>query len=291
MASTSNPSSATPSAAAKDSALVLVAGATGGVGQLAVAELVTAGYQRIRVLTRSEDKARQMFGDRADIAIGDIRKPETLSAATEGITHLICATGTTALPSDRWDFKMPLGDNPLAQAATWTKIYLDAEFRNANARNAPEAVDAIGVSNLVQAAPASLKRFVFVSSCGVARKETFPYNLLNAFGVLDAKAKGETAILRSGLPYTILRPGQLTDGPYTSRDFNSLVQASTKGKRGVVVAAGDTLNGQTSRVDVAAACVACLESAAAENKAFELVSQGDRPAKIDWEALFAKASS
>ena len=275
----------------KDEALVLVAGATGGVGQLVVANLVAAGYGRIRVLTRSADKAKRMFGDRVEIAAGDIKEPDSLAAATEGITHLICATGTTALPTDRWDFKTSPESNPFEQAATWTRIYLDADFRNANARNTPEAVDAIGVSNLVQAAPEGLRRFVFVSSCGVARKDEFPYNLLNAFGVLDAKSKGETAILRAGLPYTIIRPGQLTDGPYTSRDFNSLVQAKTDGKLGVVMATGDTLNGQTSRIDVAAACVACLESAAAENKAFEIVSKGERPAQIAWEDLFAKASA
>ncbi len=269
-------------------ARVLVAGATGGVGQLAVAQLLTAGYP-VRVLTRSEDKAQAMFAGRVEIAVGDICQPETLSAATEGITYLICATGTTALPSNRWDFQLDMEGNPLEQAANWAKIYLDADFRNTYARNSPEAVDAIGVSNLVQATPADLQRFVFVSSCGVARRDQFPYTLLNAFGVLDAKLKGETAILRSGLPYTIIRPGQLTDGPYTSRDFNTLVQASTEGKLDVKVATGDTLNGQTSRIDVAAACVACLESKAAENKAFEIVNKGDRPAEIDWPALFATA--
>ena len=274
---------------AKNDALVLVAGATGGVGQLAIANLVTADYKRIRVLTRSADKAKKMFGDTVEIALGDIREPSTLIAATADITHLICATGTTALPSDRWDFKTSLGNNPIEQAVSWAKVYLDADFRKANARNSPEAVDAIGVSNLVQAVPKNLQRFVFVSSCGVARKDEFPYSLLNAFGVLDAKAKGEMAILRAGISYTILRPGQLTDGPYTSRDFNSLVQASTDGKLGVVVATGDTLNGQTSRIDVAAACVACLASTAAKNKAFELVSKGDRPTEIDWERLFANA--
>ena len=275
----------------KSNATVLVAGATGGVGQLVVADLVTAGYPRVRVLTRSADKAQKTFGDHVEIAIGDIREPSTLTSATQDITHIVCATGTTALPTDRWDFKISLGDNPIAQAATWARIYLDADFRNANALNTPEAVDALGVSNLVQAAPKNLQRFVFVSSCGVTRKEEFPYSLLNAFGVLEAKSKGETAILRAGLPYTILRPGQLTDGPYTSRDFNSLVQASTAGKLGIVVDTGDTLNGQTSRTDVAAACVACLESAAAKNKAFELVSKGDRPAELDWETLFANASA
>ena len=269
--------------------LVLVAGATGGVGQLVVANLLSQGY-RVRSLTRSAEKAEKMFAGKSEIVVGNIREPETLSAATEGVTHVICATGTTALPSNRWDFQMDMGANPLEQAATWARIYVDKAFRDANARNTPEAVDAVGVSNLIQATPKDVQRFVFVSSCGVTRQDQFPYTLLNAFGVLDAKQKGENALLRSGLPYSIIRPGQLTDGPYTSYDFNSLVKASTEGKLGVTIETGDKLNGQTSRIDVAAACVACLESDAARNKAFEIVSKGDRPASISWETLFAKAS-
>ncbi|MEM6451713.1 MAG: SDR family oxidoreductase [Cyanobacteria bacterium P01_D01_bin.105] len=268
---------------------VLVAGATGGVGQLVVANLLNQGY-RVRSLTRSAEKAKAMFAGKTEVAVGNLCDPETLIAATAGITHLICATGTTALPSNRWDFATDFGSNPFEQAATWARIYLDADFRQANARNTPEAVDAIGVSNLIHAVPESLKRFVFVSSCGVTRQDQFPYTLLNAFGVLDAKRKGENALLRSGLPYTIIRPGQLTDGPYTSYDFNSLVKASTAGKLGVVIKTGDVLNGQTSRIDVAAACVACLNLEAAKNKAFEMVSKGDRPATIPWETLFAEVT-
>lgn len=276
-------------ASVTDGSLVLVAGATGGVGQLVVANLLSQGY-RVRVLTRSSEKAQTMFAGKVEIAVGNICEPETLPAATAGITHLICATGTTALPSNRWDFQTEFGSNPFEQAITWARIYLDADFRKTNARNTPEAVDAIGVSHLLQAAPLELQRFVFVSSCGVNRQDQFPYTLLNAFGVLDAKRKGENAILRSGLPYTIIRPGQLTDGPYTSYDFNSLVKASTAGKLGVVIKTGDTLNGQTSRLDVAAACVACLHIESAKNKAFEMISKGDRPAVVPWESLFADAS-
>ena len=269
--------------------LVLVAGATGGVGQLTVARLIDAGY-RVRALTRSAAKADAMFAGKVEIAVGDIRQPETLAAATADVSHIICATGTTALPSARWDFKVDLGSNPVEQAINWAKIYLDEDFRNANARNAPEAVDAVGVSNLVQAAPETLKRFVFESSCGVTRKDEFPYTNLNAYSVLAARSKGETAMLRSGLPYTIIRPGQLTDGPYTSRDFNTLIQASTDSKLGVVIETGESINGQSSRIDIAAACVACLKIATTENKAFEMGNNGERPADIDWPRLFAAAS-
>lgn len=146
----------------------------------------------------------------------------------------------------------------------------------------------MGVSNLVAAAPRDLRRFVFVSSCGVERKDKPPYSFLNAFGVLDAKQKGETALIQSGLPYTIVRPGRLIDGPFTSYDLNTLLKATTNGKQGVVIGCGDTLTGQTSRIDVAAACVECLDGLATENKVFELVNQGARPDVIDWVALFAQ---
>ena len=263
---------------------VLVTGATGGVGQLTVAKLLEKGFP-VRVLTRSAQKAQNMFENRVEVAIGDIRQPTTLSSAVQNITHIICCTGTTAFPSAKWDFDQKA--EGLGSLIEWGKIYLDSEYRRTHARNSPEQVDAQGVSNLVSAAPKDLKRFVFVSSCGILRKDKPPFSLLNAFGVLDAKQKGEEAIIRSGLPYTIVRPGRLIDGPYTSYDLNTLLKATTGGKLGVVVGTGDTLVGDTSRIDVASACVECIDSPATQGKAFELVNKGARPSAIDWTALFS----
>jgi uncharacterized protein YbjT (DUF2867 family) len=148
-------------------------------------------------------------------------------------------------------------------------------------------VDAEGVTHLVQAAPSDLQRFVFISSCGVEHKDKPPYSFLNAFGVLDAKQQGETVIQQSGLPYTIIRPGRLIDGPYTSYDLNTLIKAKTNGKQGVAIATGDTLAGQTSRVDVAGASVACFKHPSTINKTFEIINKGSRPATLNWAELFA----
>ncbi|MBD2122311.1 SDR family oxidoreductase [Trichocoleus sp. FACHB-262] len=265
---------------------VLVVGATGGVGQLVVAKLLEKGFS-VRALTRNSAKAQKMFGDRVETAVGDIRQAETLPAAMPDITHIICCTGTTAFPSARWEFDLP-PQNQLQRLQAWGKIYFDANYRNAKAKNNPEKVDAEGVAHLVNAAPKNLQRFVFVSSCGVEHKDKPPYNLLNAYGVLDAKEKGEQAIARSGLPYTIIRPGRLIDGPYTSYDLNTLLKATTGGKQGVVLGTGDRLSGQTSRIDVAAACVECLSSAATVRKVFEIVNQGTRPPALSWTELFAQ---
>ena len=268
---------------------VLVAGATGGVGQLTVAKLLERGYT-VRVLTRSTKKAQQMFADRVEVAVGDTRDPDTLPDVLLNVTHIICCTGTTAFPSAKWEFDFDTR-NGIQQAIEWGRILFDADYRRSKAKNSPEQVDAEGVQNLVAAAPRDLRRFVFVSSCGVERKDAPPYNLLNGFGVLDAKQKGETAIIQSRLPYTIVRPGRLIDGPFTSYDLNTLLQAKTGGKLGIVLGTGDTLNGQTSRIDVAAACVECLSYPITENKIFELINQGTRPDSINWEMLFAQLST
>ena len=244
--------------------LVLVAGATGGVGQLVVSKLLERNMT-VLALTRNRDKANQMFDSRVEIAVGDLRYPNTLTEVTKGATQIICCTGTTAFPSTRWDF---------------VNIF--------NAQNTPQEVDDKGVKNLVEAANKNLDRFVFISSCGVLRKNNFPFNILNAFGVLDAKLQGEIAIKASGLPYTIIRPARLIDGPYTSYDLNTLLKAKTDGKKAVVIGTGDTLNGDTSRIDVANACVACLDYDTTVNKTFEIINSGKRPNTINWEQLFSQ---
>lgn len=246
-----------------DSDLVLVAGATGGVGQLVVAKLLEKNIA-VRVLTRNHTKAQQMFDNRVEIAIGDTRYPDTLTASIQNITQIICCTGTTAFPSVKWDF---------------VNLF--------QANNSPYEVDAKGVKNLL-AATSDLKRFVFVSSCGVLRKKQFPFNLLNAFGVLDAKLEAEVAIASATYPYTIIRPGRLIDGPYTSYDLNTLLRAKTDGKKAVVIARGDDLNGEASRIDVASACVECLFDPVTERKAFSIINSGNRPPNTDWQALFAQ---
>ena len=84
--------------------LVIVAGATGGVGQLTVSKLLELGLA-VRVLTRSADKASKMFEGKVEIALGDIRHLSTLEAAMRDVAYIICCTGTSAFPSRKWGFK------------------------------------------------------------------------------------------------------------------------------------------------------------------------------------------
>lgn len=60
------------------------------------------GY-KVRALSRSADKVRQQFGDAPGLsaAIADLRDPDSLPAALEGVDAVCCCTGTTAFPSKR----------------------------------------------------------------------------------------------------------------------------------------------------------------------------------------------
>ncbi len=270
-----------------DNTLVLVAGATGGVGQLTVSKLIEQKIP-VRAMTRIRRKAEKMFDGRVEIAIADSRTPQTLAVAMNGITHIICCTGTTAFPSERWEFDLS-GLSELEKFLAWGRLFFDRGYRQSLAQNGPQQVDAEGVKALIQAAPTDLKQFVLVSSVGITRRNKPPFSILNAFGVLDAKAAGENALIQSGLPYTIIRPGRLIDGPFTSFDLNTLLKATTDGKRGVVIGTGDLLNGDTSRIDVANTCVAALQDPQTLNQIFEVVNKGDRPRQIDWSERFAQA--
>lgn len=140
---------------------VLVAGATGGVGQVLTAKLLERGY-RVVALSRNPEKVRQLLGDAPglDVVIGDMREPASLPSALAGVDAVCCCTGTTAFPSKRWD-----------------------------GNNGPEQTDFVAVRNLVEAAaPMGLKRFVLTTSAGVERQNKLPYIILNLFGVSHRKA-------------------------------------------------------------------------------------------------------
>ena len=70
-------------------------------------------------------------------------------------------------------------------------------------------------------------------------------------GVLKYKRQSEELLMQSSLAYTVLRPGRLTDGPYTSYDLNTLLQATAGSRQDIQVAAKDELNGETSRIALA----------------------------------------
>ncbi|MEJ0036321.1 MAG: SDR family oxidoreductase [Gammaproteobacteria bacterium] len=218
--------------------LVLVAGATGGTGQEVVGQALEKGY-RVRALVRDEAKARMLFGDRVQYAVGDVREPRSLKRAVKGVDQVISALGAN--------------------------VQRDPE-------NSPELVDYAGVKALAVAARAAgVSQFILVSSMGV----THPDHQLNAMldNILSWKLKGEDAVRATGINYTIIRPGELTNEP--------------GGRRGVRIMQGDPIGGEgtVSRSDVGAILVSTIGRQDLYGRTFEIVGDHGRP-RIEWASLY-----
>eukprot|EP00752_Nemacystus_decipiens_P018379 g16488.t1 len=268
------------SADVEDGDVVVVVGASGGIGRLVTQSLASTGKYRVKGLVRNLEKAKEALsstgsgGDDLEIELeqGDILDETSLGTAMKGAACVVACTGTTAFPSQRW-----------------------------NGGNTPDRVDNVAVGNMLRAAAAggSLKRFVLLSSVGVTRADKFPFLILNAFGVLDAKAKGEAAVRRAaeegGFSFSIVRPGQIKGDPFLaySRAGGAAVSpdAPEKGsaKRMVSLRQGDTEAGDVNPSSVAEAFTQTVGQAAAAGKSFTVInSLGDAPSQETWDALFAK---
>jgi uncharacterized protein YbjT (DUF2867 family) len=121
-----------------------------------------------------------------------------------------------------------------------------------------ETMDYGGAAKLIAAAKASgIPRYVIVSSIGAhpAAEGDDTFSVYRR-----AKGRADAELQASGLDYTIVRPGRLTDDPGTGR-----------------VRIGQSVGGgEIGRDDVAAVLAAVLHEPAAVGKTFEVVS-GDVP--------------
>lgn len=138
---------------AKTVGVVLVAGATGGVGKRVVQRLIDKGY-KVRCLVRDIDKARSILDDKVDLVVADITKPETLnSLLMANIQAVICCTAVRVQPVE--------GDTPdRAKYNQGVKFYMPEVVGDT-----PENVEYKGVKNLVEAAkkhlPQSNEKILF----------------------------------------------------------------------------------------------------------------------------------
>lgn len=122
-----------------------------------------------------------------------------------------------------------------------------------------ETVDRQGAVKLIDTARAhGASRYVMVSAMGAADPDSGSEGMQP---YLLAKARADEALAQSGLDYTIVRPGSLTDDPGTGR----VEAAESLGRRGEI-----------PREDVAHAIVLTLEAPNTSGKTFELLS-GDEP--------------
>ncbi|KAG5029525.1 hypothetical protein JHK87_013039 [Glycine soja] len=119
--------------------IVLVAGATGGVGRRVVDILRKKGIP-VRVLVRNEEKARRMLGSDVDLVIGDITKDSTLIPEYfKGVKKVINAASVIVGPKE--------GDTPDRAKYSQGIKFFEPEIKG----DSPEKVEYIGMRNLIKA--------------------------------------------------------------------------------------------------------------------------------------------
>ncbi len=205
-----------------------VAGATGETGRRIVQELVAQGIP-VRAMVRNVELAKAVLPAEAEIVTGDVLQPSSLAIAIGDATVIFCATG--AKPS------------------------LDP--------TGPYQVDFEGTKNLVNVAKSkNIEQFILVSSLCTS-KLLHPLNLF--WGILVWKKWAEEYIQRSGLAYTIVRPGGLMN------DNNDDQIIMTK--------ADQLFDGRIPRMKVAQVCVEAAKEATARNQIVEIVAKPDMPSR------------
>ncbi|KAI4295416.1 hypothetical protein L6164_035464 [Bauhinia variegata] len=231
---------------------IFVVGATGSTGKRIVEQLLAKGFA-VKAGVRDLDKAKASLSHenpalqivKADVTEGSVKLAEAIGDDSEAV---ICATGFRP----GWDLF------------------------------APWKVDNFGTVNLAEACrKLNVKRFILISSIlvnGAAMGQIFnpAYIFLNVFGLtLVAKLQAEQYIRKSGINYTIIRPGGLRNEPPSGN---------------VVMETEDTLyQGTISRDQVAEVAVEALAYPEASYKVVEIVSRPDAP-KRSYQQLFGSIS-
>lgn len=201
---------------------VLIMGAHGQIGQLLIQELVKAG-ETPKAMIRKKEQAEQMRALGAEPVVADLEK--ALSKAFEGCDRVVFTAGSGA------------------QTGADKTILVDMW-------GAMKAID--------EAKVASVKQFVMVSSRGAEDPEAGP-SAIKHYTV--CKKLADDHLMQSGLSYTILRPGRLTNDPAVGR-------VTTRWP-------SDPDEQWIPREDVARAIAFCLKNDDTLNRAYPLF-HGDR---------------
>nr|XP_025883487.1 protein TIC 62, chloroplastic isoform X2 [Solanum lycopersicum] len=177
----------------KDANLVFVAGATGRVGSRTVRELLKLGF-KVRAGVRSAQRAQPLVKSVEQIK---------LENATDGGAKAIEKLEIVECDLEKsYQIRPALGD------ASIVICCIGASEKEIFDVTGPYRIDYLATKNLIDAATvAKVDHFILLTSLGT-NKVGFPAAILNLFwGVLLWKRKAEEALLASGLPYTIVRPG------------------------------------------------------------------------------------
>ncbi|KAL5576974.1 hypothetical protein UlMin_018673 [Ulmus minor] len=126
------------------SGIVLVAGATGGVGRRVVDILRSKGVP-VRALVRNEEKARKLLGPDIDLVVADITRESTLVPESfKGVRNIINAVSVIVGPKE--------GDTPDRAKYSQGIKFFEPEIKG----DSPEKVEYIGMKNLINAVKGSV---------------------------------------------------------------------------------------------------------------------------------------
>jgi len=199
---------------------VLVAGANGTTGKLIVSYLRESQYYNPVAMVRKQEQQKQFKIQEVDTVLGDLEKD--LSRAVKGIDKVIFAAGSGS--------------------HTGPDKTID--------------VDQEGAKNLIdESKKANVKKFVMLSAINADNPESS--DSLRHY--LEAKRNADNFLKNSGLNYTIVRPGALTNEAGTRK----------------IEAALDVERGEVTRDDVAYTLVHVLNDDVAQNATFEMI-EGDQ---------------
>ena len=208
---------------------VLVVGATGETGYHVVQLLRQRGIG-VHAIARSEVKAEALAELGVDVYIGDVMDDLPWYDLMASVQGVISTLGTRAAKD-------------LAEIEIVEYIVLGRMVENALQQD--------------------VSQFVLMSAIGVEHPEAIPV----LAHLLRVKRKAEMYLIRSRLPYTVVRTGGLVNDP-ASND--------------VQVGRGDTLQGVITRADAAQVLVQALLQPEAANQVIEIVNgagagAADRP--------------
>ncbi|KAF9590060.1 hypothetical protein IFM89_030372 [Coptis chinensis] len=234
---------------------IFVAGATGATGKRVVEQLLAKGFA-VKAGVRDIGKAKNTFSDnpslqfvKADVTEGSTKLAEAIGNDSEAV---ICATG----------FRLFYGLNTTMEGVKFNQIVVAVAARFG------WIVDNLGTVNLVDACQKTgVNKFILVSSIlvnGAAMGQLLnpAYIFLNVFGLtLIAKLQAEKYIRKSGINYTIIRPGGLKNDPPSGN---------------IIMEPEDTLSGGAiSRDQVAEVAVEALDLTESSYKVVEIVARAE----------------
>jgi uncharacterized protein YbjT (DUF2867 family) len=213
---------------------VVIAGGHGKIAQRLLRLLAEAGH-RGRGLVRNPDHEDDLRALGAEPVLFDLEHDDGLERVVAGADAVVFAAGAGPGSGSERKRTMDLG----------------------------------GAVALIEAARAAgVRRYVMVSSVGAHDPAAGPEPMRP---YLEAKAEADAALRDSGLDWTVVRPGSLTDDAGTGRVDASIEE----GRRGPV-----------PRDDVAAVLLAVLEEPGTAGVTFELFT-GDVPVREAVRALAA----